>query len=60
MGILKAIFLLIRAFLVPRLHLAAENLAPRIQALLAMLLGRAVSKAELLVLCGGRALRAVY
>ncbi len=29
MGILTAIFLLIRAFLVPQLHLAAENLALR-------------------------------
>ncbi len=31
MGIFKAVFLLIRAFLVPRLHLAVENLALRQQ-----------------------------
>ena len=31
MGIIKAIYLLIRAFLVPRLSLAAENLALRQQ-----------------------------
>jgi hypothetical protein len=30
-GIIKAIYLLIRAFLVPRLSLAAENLAVRQQ-----------------------------
>ena len=31
MGIIKVIFLLIRAFLISRLHLAAENLALRQQ-----------------------------